>query len=124
MTGFVTDPAVLTLLSALTRLEETIEAETAALEVRSVVDLQEINRLKSRSLLELTRAVRSVSQTVDPALSARVVQLKEKLARNQHRIAVHLSAVQEVTAIFDRVMREGESDGTYSAFGMAGEARP
>ena len=117
------DPAVTTLLSALARLEETIDAETAALEARSVVDLQEINRRKSRSLLELTRAARSLPRIADRALSDRVAMLREKLARNQHRIAVQLGAVQEVAAILDRVMREGESDGTYSNYTPSGDAK-
>lgn len=118
-----TEPAVTTLLSALARLEETVDAETAALEARSDIDLQEINRLKSRSLLELTRAARSMPQTRDNALSERVATLKDKLARNQRRISVHLEAVQEVTSILDRVMRDAESDGTYSAHFVSGEVR-
>ena len=117
------DPAVTALLSALARLEETIDAETAALEARSVVDLQEINRRKSRSLLELTRAARSLPQSADQALVDRVAKLRQKLARNQHRISVHLAAAQEVALILNHVMREGESDGTYSGYFAAGEGR-
>ena len=123
MNAHPSDPALTTLLSALTRLEATIDAETVALNAPSIVDLQEINRRKSRSLLELTRAARSLPSMIDPAVSQRVAQLKGKLALNQQQIAVRLGAAQEVAAILDRMMREGESDGTYSAGFVAGEAR-
>lgn len=107
-------PAIAALLSALDRLEETIDAESAALEVRAPLDFDEINRRKSRSLLELSRAARALPIAQDAALAGRMVALKDKLSRNQYLISVELAAAQEVGAILDKALREAESDGTYS----------
>jgi flagellar biosynthesis/type III secretory pathway chaperone len=108
-------PALATLLSSLDRLEETIDQESAAFEMRAPLDIQEINRRKSRSLLELSRAARAVQERPDAALQARLDRLKDKLSHNQHVLSVHLAAAQEVGALLDRALRDAESDGTYSS---------
>lgn len=108
-----------TLVSALERLEETLDMETSAFAERRPLDLPEINRRKNRGLLELSRAARQLPPEAglgaDTALAARLTRLRGKLAENQHVLAVHLAAAQEVGAILDRALRDAESDGTYSA---------
>lgn len=104
-----------TLFSALDRLEETIDAETAAFETRAPLDLDEINRRKSRSLLELSRVARAFPANSDVGLEARLRRLVEKLEMNRNILCVQLAAAQEVGAILDKALRDAESDGTYSA---------
>ncbi|MDQ0506691.1 hypothetical protein [Xanthobacter agilis] len=119
--GAVVTPAVATLLSAIDHLEEALDAETTAFETRTPFDIEEINRRKSRCLLELSRAARALPQIADADLVARVGVLKAKLERNSYVLSVQLAAAQEVAAILDRAMRESESDGTYSAMAGRGE---
>lgn len=116
-------PAVATLLSAIDRLEEAIDAETSAFETRTPFDIEEINRRKSRCLLELSRAARALPPGEDAELAERLAGLKQKLERNSYVLSVQLAAAQEVASILDRAMREAESDGTYSAAVGGGETR-
>lgn len=113
------DPALATLVSALDRLEELVDHETEALRLRAPLDLADINRRKSRSLLELSRAARGVDIGRSDALQARLDRLRVKLADNQGVLSLHLSAAHEVGAILDQALRDAESDGTYSTYGAA-----
>lgn len=113
------DPALATLVSALDRLEELVDHETEALRLRAPLDLADINRRKSRSLLELSRAARGVDIGRSDGLQARLDRLRVKLADNEGVLALHLSAAQEVGAILDQALRDAESDGTYSTYGAA-----
>ncbi|WP_425104795.1 hypothetical protein [Ancylobacter sp.] len=112
------NPALATLKGLLDRLEETVKEETSALAQRRPLDFEEINRRKSRSLLELTRAIRSLPEAFDAAreggLSARLARLRAGLEANQDMLRIHLSAAQEIAALLGREMGEAESDGTYS----------
>lgn len=110
-----TSAAVLMMLGLLDRLEETVAEETLALTQRRLVDFDEINRRKSRSLLELSRAVRALPDRAESALLHRLKQLRAALQRNADLLQFHLAAAQEVTAILGEALREAESDGTYSA---------
>lgn len=110
---FARPPAVVALISALNRLEETIDLENAAFEERGALDLVEINRRKSRALLELSRVARGLPDRLDAATAGRLARLKAKLDRNQYVIALRIAAAREVGAILDRALAEAESDGTY-----------
>jgi len=101
---------------AIERLEELIEAETNALLSNSMVDLEEFNRRKSQSLLELTRLTRTLQGgTVSSEIRQRLEELRSKLDRNHSTLETHLRAVQEVSDIISKAIRSAESDGTYSA---------
>lgn len=113
------DPALATLVSALERLEDLVDQETDALRRRAPLDLADINRRKSRSLLELSRAARGTEVRQADALQQRLGRLREKLLDNQAVVSLHLAAAQEVGAILDQALREAESDGTYSTYGAA-----
>lgn len=101
--------------SAIERLEEAVDQETAALRARATADLKEFNDRKSMGLLELTRAMRQIEGTPpDQVLTARLVGLRDKLDRNSAVLKLHLDAVREVSAAMAEAMRDADSDGTYS----------
>lgn len=104
------------LLKSLDRLEETLDLETAALLSRDLKNLDEFNRRKSHSLLEISRMVKA-AETV--ALEGHAVkkfeQLRVKLERNQEILQRHMRAVQEIATIISGAIQASESDSTYSA---------
>jgi hypothetical protein len=104
--------------AALDRLEEALDEETGALRSRQPVDLDELNRRKSRSLLELTRLSRGLAAPPDGALGARLRALAGKLAENRDVLALHLGAVREIADLLVNALGEAESDGTYAVPGM------
>ncbi len=107
--------------SAIERLEEAVEQETAALQTRAGIDLKEFNDRKSQGLLELTRAMRHIEGAVpEPELVTRLARLRSKLETNSAALKMHLEAVREVSAVMADAMREAESDGTYSRSIRAG----
>ncbi|MBS9479291.1 hypothetical protein KIP89_19460 [Ancylobacter sp. VKM B-3255] len=106
--------AALLLGGLLDRLEDAVEQENEALHLRLPIDLEEITRRKSRSLLELSRAARALPAALDGTTLERLAQLRGKLLRNQELLGLHLSAAQEVASILGTALRDAESDGTYS----------
>jgi hypothetical protein len=101
--------------SAVRRLEEAVDQETAALRSRVPIDLNEFNNRKSQGLLELDRALRMLgdnppSDDMKKALRA----LRDKLDLNREVLKTHLDAVREVAGIIAEAIRNAESDGTYS----------
>lgn len=110
------DPVFGVLSGALDRLEETIDLETAALQGGTVVDLDEFNRRKSQSLLELSRVMRVLppARPIDADIAARLSTMQDKLLRNQAALEVHLAAVREIADTVSHAIQDAESDGTYS----------
>lgn len=106
------------IMNSIERLEETIDAETAALVSHSFADQQEFNRRKSQSLLELSRLARSLrKEAITPDLVERLESLRDKLEANHTVLEMNLRAVQEVADIVSKAIQNSESDGTYSAVG-------
>jgi hypothetical protein len=104
-----------TVESALVRLEEAVEQETAALRARASVDLKEFHERKSQGLLELTRAMRHIDGgTPTPSLMQRLSSLRARLETNSALLKLHLDAVREISAVMTDAIRDAESDGTYS----------
>jgi len=104
------------LLACVKRLEAVIEEETEALEARLPVDLAALNRRKSQGLLELTRLTRGLEPAgLDATLGIHLARLRDKLARNQEVVALHLRALQEIDDTLAQAALAAESDGTYSA---------
>lgn len=114
MEGRFAGSATSTLTSALDRLEELVREESQALRTRTPIDFAEISRRKSRSLLELSRVARAVPPRLDAGTAERVRALREELKQNFELLGIHLAAAQEVGTILHGVLREAESDGTYS----------
>ena len=97
------------------RLESVLDDETAALAGRRHDGLGEFTRRKRQGFLELDRLMRAMEKAIpNQEILARLAQFKRKLEANDAMLAVHLRAAQAVTALIVRVMRDCESDGTYS----------
>jgi hypothetical protein len=103
------------LKSAIDRLEEVIDQETAALQKRTSVDLNDFNDRKSHGLVELTRAMRFFEVTPpEPHLITALTSLRSKLEINRAVLATHLEAVREVSTVISDAMQNADSDGTYA----------
>jgi len=108
--------AVEACLRAIERVEQLIDQETFALRQHQLDGLGDFNHRKSHGLLELTRAIRTLGNAATiQALEPRMLSLQAKLRENADALSLHLKAVQEVSALVTRAIRDGESDGTYSA---------
>ena len=108
--------AVEACLRAIERVEQLIDQETLALRGHQLGALADFNHRKSHGLLELTRAIRTLGNAaVSESLQPRLLSLQAKLRENADALFLHLRAVQEVSALMTRAIRDGESDGTYSA---------
>jgi hypothetical protein len=102
------------LLAAIARLEDVIEQENSALLTSAPVDFDEINRSKSRCLLELTRLSRTLPKGRNQALAERMAAVRVKLDANLKLVGLHLGAVREVADFIADQMGRADSDGTYS----------
>jgi hypothetical protein len=104
------------------RIEEAIEAETAAIRTDVNFDLKASNARKSRHLYDLNRAVRDVGAGALEAHRPDIARLRDKLADNESAIKAHLSAVNEVARLLQDAIERSEDDGTYSTrtFGGGG----
>ena len=103
-------------LRAIERVEQVVEQETLALERHQRSDLGDFNHRKSHGLLELTRAFRTLgTAAAGKDLEPRLGALQAKLRRNAAVLRMHLEAVQEISTVMAGAIRDGESDGTYSA---------
>lgn len=106
----------------LSRIEEAVEEETAAIRTDFSFDIKASNARKSRYLYELTRATKGLAEGEFPGeLRAGVERLRDKLVTNERAILAHLSAVSEVATLLKDAIQRSEADGTYSAneFGWA-----
>ena len=99
--------------SAIERLELVVDEENSALAERKPVDLSEINRRKSHSLLELTRRARMLPPGSDLVLRSRLDVLRDKLVQNRDILGLHVAAVREISDLMANVLGEADSDGTY-----------
>ena len=108
--------ALASVLPVLDRLRATLEAETFDLQQRGAVDYSAYSQRKNQSLLELNRlrpALESVA--THPDARAALTDLAAKLDVNHRLLGIQLRAAQTVSSIVARAIREGQSDGTYSA---------
>ena len=104
------------LMNSLDRLEETLDLETSALLARDLTQLDEFNRRKSQSLLEISRIVRTTeSAALDRKATKRLQDLQAKIESNQDILQRHMRAVQEVASIISNAIQVADSDTTYSA---------
>ncbi len=109
------DSALSAFHAVIDRIESVVASETEALTQRMPVDIGATNRQKRQGLLELSRLMRAMpaAASQDEAL-ARLARLAEALERNQAVLDVQLRAVRDVADIVAKVMRDAESDGTYT----------
>ncbi|PTM40671.1 hypothetical protein [Bosea sp. 124] len=102
--------------SVLERLEQALDHETAELMALRSADFNRLNEIKSRLLLDASRAMRAMRDEVsDGRLIARLSTLRLKLEHNRLAIGMHLDAVREIASAMTNTLIDAESDGTYSA---------
>jgi hypothetical protein len=103
------------------RLESTLAEETAALAAQRHRGLTDFTRQKRQGFLEFNRIMRQLDNTIpSQEIIGRLSRFEQTLDANATMLQRHLSAVKEVTDTIVRVMRDAESDGTYSrAYGRA-----
>lgn len=117
--------ALMNLSAIITRIEETIEAETAAIRTDPHFDIKGSNVRKSRYLYELNKAISAPGGAMlGEEHRAGVLRLRDKLAVNQAAILAHLNAVTEVATLMQDAIQHAEADGTYSADAFGREASP
>jgi len=98
------------------RIEEAVEAETAAIRTDVNFDLKASNARKSRYLYELNRATRGLDlEFVGSEVRDGLARLRTKLETNEQAILAHLNAVKEVATMLQNAIQHAENDGTYSA---------
>lgn len=117
------EPAAGNLAMLIGRIEETVEAETAAIRTDPGFDIKASNARKSRYLYELNRAMKSGRPENLAEHREGLQRLRQKLARNEAAILAHLNAVTEVANLLKDAIQHAEADGTYSAGGF-GWAQP
>ena len=98
------------------RIEEAVDAETAAIRTDVNFDLKASNTRKSRYLYELNRATRGLDmRLVGSDIRTGLARLRKKLEDNEQAILAHLNAVKEVASMLQTAIQHAENDGTYSA---------
>lgn len=102
------------LIPILTRLEETLREETAALKRQDTSVLAQLFQRKSQGMLELANLQRSLGHAaMNEPTQAAVASLRQCLDANRDVLKLHLDATGELIEVFSQAIRESESDGTY-----------
>ena len=119
--AFITPETYDAFFAVIERLEATIIGETRALKAHRHGDLGDFTRQKRQGFLELNRLMKAMRNTIPSQdVIARLGSFRKTLDANDSVLSTHLRAVSDVTDIIVRVMRDAESDGTYSrAFARA-----
>lgn len=103
------------LKQAIDRTEAIVQDETSALRRGEVIDLHEYSSRKSHQLLALNRAFEAArAASGQDILVSEIDRLRETLAENAALLRTRLDAVQEVAEMISSIMRQAQSDGTYS----------
>jgi hypothetical protein len=108
-------PDAVAMLAAIERLEDLLNHETAGLGRLSLDELKDVNRRKSLSLLDFTRAARALNQNAMTGdMRDRIVALRAAVERNAAVLQTHFEAVREIAGTVSQSLHDRESDGTYS----------
>jgi len=98
------------------RLSQTVAAETEDVVRGGVVPYEAYSQRKNQGLLELNRLMPSLERLRgDEALREALADLNLKLETNRRALGVQLKASIAVAEIIARAIRDGQSDGTYTA---------
>ena len=119
----VTEPnaADLHLMNLVTELLKVLADEQQALNNLGDFDLEEISDRKLQLLAAFTRAKRdprNVPQSIE--LNRKVQELRVALDENRSALELHIRAVNDVADTIANVIKDYDSDGTYTSkqFGM------
>jgi len=105
------------ILPVFERLRQAVVAENRELTSSRMVDYQAHSQKKSQGLLELNRLRAALASVgADPKARAALTDLSVELDINRRLLQVQLKAAQTVSSLLARAIREGQSDGTYSAY--------
>ena len=116
--GAAGDPAAMAAmaLAVVERLRQTIAAENDDIAQRRPVDYETYGLRKNQALLELNRLASALAGAPPGAvLRAALTQLQAALELNQRLLGVQMKACAAVSETITRAIREGQSDGTYTA---------
>lgn len=103
------------IIAIVRRLIEILDQETKQLERNEVDNLSHFIDQKSRSLLDLNRALSEQEAPADiPGLDDELVRLRQAFNSNREMLGIHMASVQEITEVIATAMRQADSDGTYS----------
>ncbi len=98
------------------RLGQTVAAETEAIGRGGAVPYEEFSRRKNQGLLELKRLQPALKAApASPDLHEALADLAAKLEANRRALGTQLRASIAVAEIIVRAIRDGQSDGTYTA---------
>jgi len=110
------EDAVFAALPIVQRLCHTVAAETDAIAAGGVVAYEDFSRRKNQGLLELDRLAPALRRApASDLLRDAVADLHAKLEANRRALGVQLKASAAVAETIARAIREGQSDGTYTA---------
>ena len=106
---------------AIDKLMETVMEETRALRDGGGADLEKFTHQKNYGLLEVTRAMRGISNIgAHPSLLARLKFLRDRLEENRSVLGLHLKAAEEIAELISGTLEDAASDGTYTATAFRG----
>ena len=112
------------ILPVFERLRQAVVAENRELTSSRMVDYQAHSQKKSQGLLELNRLRAALASVgADPKARAALTDLSVELDINRRLLQVQLKAAQTVSSLLARAIREGQSDGTYSAYPWRDDGR-
>ena len=112
---FVSSETYDAFVTVIERLETVIDVETRMLATGGRLEIAEATRHKRQGFLELSRLMKTMERTIPSQdILSRLATFRGKLEANDEKLRVHLQAVRAVNALIVDVMREAESDGTYS----------
>jgi hypothetical protein len=110
------DAALAAALPLIARISRTAAEETEAIASGGVVPYEAFSRRKAQGLLELNRLAPALGRApAAPDLRVALNGMNACLEANRRALKVQLEASIAVADIIARAIRDGQSDGTYTA---------
>lgn len=111
------EPANSHALSVIAKLQACLDEETHALISSPGVDLGGFGARKGQALMELNRALPASTVPLPRAVAVALSVLRWSINENMRVLALHVTAVREISKLLTDAIRDEESDGTYSVGG-------
>ena len=98
------------------RLTDAVEQETRDLGGPGPIDYRAHSQRKSQGLLELSRLEPNLAGVrTHPRARGALAELLSRIDQNQKILHARLRAARTIAEVLARAIRDGQSDGTYSA---------